>query len=160
MQSLINNNYSFKRISNAILFLIFNNTQRNFLQHTYNNALHYCRYSCVSRSCPDTVTAIRPRNTLHGSLPDHVGMAQVYGMEIATGRGKTTCPNTPPPSPSARERPQQNLVLVSTLIVDPSAPNFGSYYNSVSFYFLFLICVVFVFYFFLYLILDTGVLII
>lgn len=87
----------------------------------------------MSRSCPDSATPMRPRNTWHGSLPDHVGMAQVYGMETAAGGGgKATCPNTPPPSPSARDRPQQNLVLVSTLIVDPGAPNFSSFYNSVS----------------------------
>lgn len=41
------------------------------------------------------------------------------------------CPCTPPPSPSqARARPERNLVLISTLLVDPSAPNFATKYQS------------------------------
>lgn len=95
-------------------------------------------YSCVSRSCPDTLAHPRMKGSSHGSLPDHLEAAKVYGMEVSNtfmkrvGRGKRTCPCTPPPSPSARLRPEQNLVLVSTLIVDPAAPDFETTYNSVS----------------------------
>lgn len=91
-------------------------------------------YACVSRSCPDGFEHSKVKSASHGSLPDHLETAKVFGMEVPTVslRSKPACPCTPPPSPSIRERPEQNLVLISTLIVDPNAPNFESYYNSVS----------------------------
>lgn len=90
-------------------------------------------YSCFSRSCPEGFEHSKFKSPSHGSLPDHLETAKVFGMEvpIVSLRSKPACPCTPPPSPSIRERPEQNLVLISTLIVDPNAPNFDSYYNSV-----------------------------
>lgn len=90
-------------------------------------------YSCVSRSCPDGFEHTGLKSPSHGSLPDHLEPAKVFGTEIPSLflAGKSACPCTPPPSPSVRERPEQNLVLVSTLIVDPSAPNFETHYSSV-----------------------------
>lgn len=91
-------------------------------------------YSCVSRSCPVDFEHSRVKSASHGSLPDHLETAKVFGMEVPTTvplRTKPTYPCTPPPSPSIRERPEQNLVLISTLIVDPNAPNFETQYNSI-----------------------------
>lgn len=91
-------------------------------------------YSCVSKSCPDSFEHAKFKCTSHGSLPDHLETAKVFGMEVPTAlplKTKPAYPCTPPPSPSIRERPEQNLVLVSTLIVDPNAPNFDTHYNSV-----------------------------
>lgn len=46
-------------------------------------------------------------------------------------RPQTVCPCTPPPSPNqARSRPERNLVLISTLLIDPLAPNFDTRYHS------------------------------
>lgn len=95
-------------------------------------------YSCVSRSCPDMLGHSRFKTPSH-SLPDHLETARVFGMEVSNSSVRVPsknrlpiCPCTPPPSPSGRNRPEQNLVLFSTLLVDPSAPNFESYYKSVS----------------------------
>lgn len=97
-------------------------------------------FSCVSRSCPDIFGHPRFKSPSHNSLPDHLETAKVFGMEfsgsnslkIPSKNKVVMCPCTPPPSPSARNRPEQNLVLISSLLVDPSAPNFDSYYKSVS----------------------------
>ncbi|KAF5273971.1 hypothetical protein FQA39_LY01087 [Lamprigera yunnana] len=82
--------------------------------------------SCVSRSCPDIHMQLPLDSYYHCSLPDHLEMAKVLGVEK-----HNVFSSTPPPSPSMKKRPQQNLVLISSLLVDPSAPNFQSYYNSV-----------------------------
>lgn len=87
--------------------------------------------ACVSRSCPD-VSFLPPHlsSPQRGSLPDHLEMGKVFGIPNEININK--CPCTPPPSPShSRTRPQQNLVLISTLLVDPHAPNFETDYNSV-----------------------------
>ncbi|KAJ8920133.1 hypothetical protein NQ315_011790 [Exocentrus adspersus] len=91
--------------------------------------------SCFSRSCPDIAsyphTAMSPSR---GSLPDHLETAKVFGMgsmaNTLYSHNARACPNTPPPSPShGQQKPEKNLVIVSTLLVDPSAPNFQEYYN-------------------------------
>lgn len=99
--------------------------------------------SCVSRSCPDVSYHHQMPSPIHGSLPDHLETARVFGVDPIHSNVLGQCisgttskfPCTPPPSPQsqARTRPEKNLVLISSLIVDPSAPNFSTYYNSVSF---------------------------
>ncbi|CAH0555796.1 unnamed protein product [Brassicogethes aeneus] len=96
---------------------------------------------CVSRSCPD-VSGFRPEFSavIPGSLPDHLETAKVFGINVPSqpvyspnpqGSGGGRFPCTPPPSPSlSRQKPVKNLVLISSLLVDPAAPNFASYYNS------------------------------
>lgn len=88
----------------------------------------------VSTSCPDIHGYMPSKSFSNGSLPDHLETSRVLGMHgAAVGKQKCIKPCTPPPSPSAHERVQQNLVIISSLIVDSSAPNFDSYYNSVRF---------------------------
>jgi vacuolar protein sorting-associated protein 13D len=90
---------------------------------------------CVSRSCPDVSYLPHFNSPSHGSLPDHLETARVFGMRPVKIQAKVdvVCPSTPPPSPSqGRAKPERNLVLISTLLVDPAAPNFSTTYNSVS----------------------------
>lgn len=91
--------------------------------------------ACVSRSCPDVSYLTHFNSPSHGSLPDHLETARVFGMRPVKIQEKVdvVCPSTPPPSPSqGRIRPERNLVLISTLLVDPAAPNFSTTYKSVS----------------------------
>ncbi|XP_050302982.1 intermembrane lipid transfer protein Vps13D isoform X2 [Anthonomus grandis grandis] len=97
--------------------------------------------SCVSRSCPDITYHNHMASLSNGSLPDHLETANVFGVghfrhQLANGieqHSKPLYPCTPPPSPtqgSGRPRPERNLVLITTLLVDPSAPNFDTKYHS------------------------------
>uniref|UniRef100_A0AAR5PHD2 UBA domain-containing protein n=1 Tax=Dendroctonus ponderosae TaxID=77166 RepID=A0AAR5PHD2_DENPD len=94
--------------------------------------------SCVSRSCPDISDHFYMHSLSRGSLPDHLEAANVFGVghiykqDRITGRWpRNVYPCTPPPSPNqARSRPERNLVLISTLLVDPLAPNFDTRYHS------------------------------
>lgn len=93
--------------------------------------------TCVSRSCPDMLDYQHRDSLSHGSLPNHLEPCQILGGMTRTNppnksESKSFCPCTPPPSPSLKARPQKNLVLISTLLVDPLAPNFKTFYNSVS----------------------------
>lgn len=93
--------------------------------------------SCVSRSCPDITYHPRINSPSRGSLPDHLETAKIFGMAGMNNSkynninaNEEACPCTPPPSPSHRNRNKsKNLVIVSTLLVDPSAPNFQEYYT-------------------------------
>nr|CAI5831310.1 unnamed protein product [Callosobruchus analis] len=88
--------------------------------------------ACISRSCPDVTYHRYRTSSSHGSLPDHLETAKVFGMESMTNSTHRTeqYPSTPPPSPSQRNtgraRPEKNLVIISILLVDPSAPNLKS----------------------------------
>lgn len=88
--------------------------------------------TCVSRSYPN-MNYHSPWLRSHGSLPDHLETAKVFGMNHFISKNEE-CPCTPPPSPrgeKARTRPEQNLVIVSILIVDPDSPNFQENYNGI-----------------------------
>ncbi|XP_066151224.1 intermembrane lipid transfer protein Vps13D isoform X2 [Euwallacea fornicatus] len=93
--------------------------------------------TCYSRSCPEITYHHRMPSSARGSLPDHLEAASIFGLGHHLTRGvhrskPSICPCTPPPSPSkTRSRPEKNLVLISTLLVDTSAPNFDSKYNSI-----------------------------
>lgn len=94
--------------------------------------------ACVSKSCPNISSQPHLANLSHGSLPDHLEPSKVLGIEIKHNanivkKSIKEYPFTPPPSPSFKARPQKNLVIISTLIVDPTAHNFDTYYNSVTF---------------------------
>ncbi|KAB0794994.1 hypothetical protein PPYR_11833 [Photinus pyralis] len=82
--------------------------------------------NCVSRSCPDIYKPFPQNSYSHGSLPDHLETVKVLGVA-----NDKYISSTPPPSPDVKQRPQKNLVLISSLLVDPCAPNFHSYYNSI-----------------------------
>ncbi|XP_017773930.1 PREDICTED: vacuolar protein sorting-associated protein 13D isoform X2 [Nicrophorus vespilloides] len=92
--------------------------------------------ACVSRSCPNIYGFAHAGSPVHGSLPDHLGVngfmerSHTVHIDAITDNSKA-CPSTPPPSPSVKSRPVKNLVLISTLLVNPAAPNFKTHYNSV-----------------------------
>lgn len=91
-----------------------------------------CSFS--SRSCPNLIGAHRQLDDcLTGSLPENLEMdADQFHKHLhhqAPSINKTACPDTPPPSPQPR-RGQDNLVLYSSLLVDPKCPGFASQYQS------------------------------
>lgn len=95
--------------------------------------------SCISRSCPNMSDNLYISNIARGSLPINLAPERLMGIEkktvdLCNPSDNLDYPCTPPPSPTGRRTPrtQKNLVLISTLIVDPKTPNFKSYYNSVS----------------------------
>lgn len=101
--------------------------------------------TCVSKSCPDIFAQRYASSLSHGSLPDHLNPSKIFGIDFVQTTTTApnnvhknviiddkSCPFTPPPSPSYKNRPEKNLVIISTLIVDSNAHNFKSYYNSVS----------------------------
>lgn len=97
--------------------------------------------SFSSRSCPNLAADWRAWSDepMTGSLPENlecgaVGFRQpqtsVDLNATPTPSARPPCPDTPPPSPQQRQR-QDNLVLYSLIMVDPSSPNFHSQYNAV-----------------------------
>ncbi|XP_037024186.1 vacuolar protein sorting-associated protein 13D isoform X2 [Bradysia coprophila] len=84
--------------------------------------------SFSSRSCPNLIGLHMPDECMTGSLPENLENTHHLNEEQQP-INKTTCPDTPPPSPQPRER-QDNLVLYTSLLIDPECPNFDSHYNS------------------------------
>lgn len=93
--------------------------------------------ACVSRSCPDVTYPVNFYSpSCHGSLPDHLETARIFGTTSKQNGKQETgdYPHTPPPSPlGSKPKSERNLVLISTLLVDPGAPNFDTTYDSVIF---------------------------
>ncbi|KAG5879440.1 hypothetical protein JTB14_025696 [Gonioctena quinquepunctata] len=90
--------------------------------------------TCVSRSCPDVTYREYLGSSSHGSLPDHLETTDIFGMETVGKSNfnifnkKHLYPCTPPPSPQGgRSATEKNLVIISMLLVDPSAPNLHDY---------------------------------
>lgn len=96
-----------------------------------------------SRSCPNLIGPHFLDDGLSGSLPERLESGagfnnylnpnnvtqQTFNWFSTPQQRKSHCPETPPPSPQRRMR-QDNLVLYSSLIVDPECPNFETQYNS------------------------------
>lgn len=96
-----------------------------------------------SRSCPNLIGPHYLEDGITGSLPERLesgaGFSSYLNPNNMTQQSlnwfstpqqhKSNCPDTPPPSPQRRMR-QDNLVLYSSLIVDPECPNFTTQYNS------------------------------
>lgn len=96
-----------------------------------------------SRSCPNLIGPHFLDDGLTGSLPENLESGTGFNsflnqtsllqpshwLNVNTQHEKSNCPDTPPPSPQRRIR-QDNLVLYSSLIVDPECPNFATQYNS------------------------------
>ncbi|GAB0099028.1 Vacuolar protein sorting-associated protein 13D [Sergentomyia squamirostris] len=79
-----------------------------------------------SRSCPNLVGLPFLGADVTGSLPENLeGRAGFAGGQTV----KPPCPQTPPPSPQPKDR-QDNLVIYSSLLVDPECPDFATQYNS------------------------------
>lgn len=83
--------------------------------------------SFSSRSCPNLIGLHLGDECMTGSLPENLESTHHHTEHQPIN--KTTCPDTPPPSPQSKER-QDNLVLYTSLIVDPECPNFATQYNS------------------------------
>ncbi|KAJ6645642.1 Vacuolar protein sorting-associated protein 13D [Pseudolycoriella hygida] len=84
--------------------------------------------SFSSRSCPNLIGLHLADECVTGSLPENLENTHNLNSEYHP-INKTTCPDTPPPSPQSKER-QHNLVLYTSLLIDPDCPNFESKYNS------------------------------
>lgn len=91
----------------------------------------------VSHSCPDLIGKHKSVNFMSTSLPDdlepNIGFHQFRKMQMPAGAflnaSGNNCPGTPPPSPQPRGR-EDNLVIYSSLLIDPNCPNFESKYKS------------------------------
>lgn len=84
--------------------------------------------SFSSRSCPNLIGLHMADECMTGSLPENLEITHNLNSEQQP-INKTTCPDTPPPSPQSKER-QDNLVLYTSLLIDPECPNFESQYKS------------------------------
>lgn len=80
-----------------------------------------------SHSCPNLIALQRSEDGPTGSLPDNLESGADF---MFLNLNKTMCPDTPPPSPQTSRTRQDNLVLYSSLLVDPNCPNFETQYNS------------------------------
>ena len=95
--------------------------------------------SCASKSCPNISELIYSKSPSCGSLPAELTRPNASGLNKRAKifnenfNNNVDYPCTPPPSPSANIQSQRNLVIISTLLVDPCAPNFQTTYDSVSF---------------------------
>lgn len=92
----------------------------------------------LSNSCPNLSAVGLSTHNLSSSLPDNlepnVGFKQFMKQQKLQKVGflnvtTANCPGTPPPSPQARSR-EDNLVIYSSIMVDPSCPQFDSKYKS------------------------------
>ncbi|XP_058059682.1 intermembrane lipid transfer protein Vps13D [Anopheles bellator] len=91
--------------------------------------------SFASHSCPNLVGLLLANmeglpNSLPTNLEDKTGFAFLAA-------NKSLCPDTPPPSPSVqrpepgvRLDPEENLVIYSSVIVDPACPTFATQFGS------------------------------
>lgn len=94
-----------------------------------------------SRSCPNLIGLHFDDDSLTGSLPKNLesgaGFANYMSANAtaaacgvpSSAQQKSNCPGTPPPSPQRQTR-EDNLVIYSSLIVDPDCPTFATQYKS------------------------------
>uniref|UniRef100_A0A182P4B8 UBA domain-containing protein n=1 Tax=Anopheles epiroticus TaxID=199890 RepID=A0A182P4B8_9DIPT len=91
--------------------------------------------SFASHSCPNPVGLLLGMGDgLPNSLPTNLEDKMGFSF-LATN--KSLCPDTPPPSPSvqrshvgSRLKPEENLVIYSSVLVDPSCPTFTTQFGS------------------------------
>lgn len=88
----------------------------------------------LSNSCPNFTAFNQHTSQLSTSLPDNlepnIGFQQFRKkMKVGFLNVTANCPGTPPPSPQARSR-EDNLVIYSSIMIDPSCPQFESKYKS------------------------------
>ena len=91
----------------------------------------------LSNSCPNLATMRHVQPQLSSSLPDNlepnIGFNQFVQRQKLLKFGllnvAPNCPGTPPPSPQLRSR-EDNLVIYSSIMIDPSCPLFESKYKS------------------------------
>lgn len=83
-------------------------------------------YTFSSNSCPNLVGLNLNRNEPSNSLPNNLDSG--FNLFHLRKRAPMICPDTPPPSPQVRNN-FDNLVIYSSLIVDPECPEFKTKYN-------------------------------
>uniref|UniRef100_A0A182Q6S0 UBA domain-containing protein n=1 Tax=Anopheles farauti TaxID=69004 RepID=A0A182Q6S0_9DIPT len=89
--------------------------------------------SFASHSCPNPVGLLFGMGEgLPNSLPTNLEDRMGFSFLAAN---RSLCPDTPPPSPSvqkpgSRLKSEENLVIYSSVLVDPSCPTFTTQYNS------------------------------
>lgn len=88
----------------------------------------------LSNSCPNLSQQGGRQQQMSTSLPDNlepnIGFRQFFQRQkLGILTMTANCPGTPPPSPQAHSR-EDNLVIYSSIIVDPSCPQFESKYKS------------------------------
>ncbi|XP_050076311.1 intermembrane lipid transfer protein Vps13D [Anopheles maculipalpis] len=100
---------------------------------SHTERLNACSFA--SHSCPNPVGLLFGMgdglpNSLPTNLEDRMGFSF-----LATN--KSLCPDTPPPSPSvhrppggSRLQPEENLVIYSSVLVDPACPTFATQFGS------------------------------
>ncbi|XP_058818048.1 intermembrane lipid transfer protein Vps13D isoform X2 [Topomyia yanbarensis] len=97
---------------------------------------HYGRpaSSFASHSCPNLVGLLTNIEELPNSLPNNLD--DKTGFYFLTAN-KTLCPDTPPPSPSvqrlnrtAGSDEEANLVIYTSLMIDPACPTFATQFHS------------------------------
>jgi vacuolar protein sorting-associated protein 13D len=102
-----------------------------------NEEQHRMQKPFLSTSCPDLTSINRGVGVLSTSLPDNldqnVGFKQFIKRQSLTRKMLnivTNCPGTPPPSPQQIRSREDNLVIYSSVLIDPQCPLFESKYKS------------------------------
>ncbi|KFB49228.1 vacuolar protein sorting 13D [Anopheles sinensis] len=96
--------------------------------------------SFASHSCPNPVGLLLANlECLPNSLPTN--LEDRMGFSFLAANRSSLCPDTPPPSPSVarqqqqrggtpRLNPEENLVIYSSVLVDPACPTFATQFGS------------------------------
>ena len=82
-----------------------------------------------SNSCPNLVGLLADGGDLPNSLPSDLDNRYGYFF-LHAKKPISMAPETPPPSPMTNKQQQENLVIYSSVIIDPSHPKFMSQYKS------------------------------
>uniref|UniRef100_A0AAG5DF63 UBA domain-containing protein n=1 Tax=Anopheles atroparvus TaxID=41427 RepID=A0AAG5DF63_ANOAO len=89
----------------------------------------------ASHSCPNPVGLLLANyECLPNSLPTN--LEDKTGFSFLAANRSSLCPDTPPPSPSvsrqqqSRLNPEENLVIYSSVLVDPACPTFATQFGS------------------------------
>lgn len=90
----------------------------------------------LSNSCPNLSAFGYSHQPLSSSLPDNLEPNLGFNQYMKKQKllklmqnVKANCPGTPPPSPQIRSK-EDNLVIYSSIMIDPSCPQFESKYKS------------------------------
>ncbi|XP_055550000.1 intermembrane lipid transfer protein Vps13D isoform X2 [Wyeomyia smithii] len=99
-----------------------------------NNQFGRPATSFASHSCPNLAGLLSNIEELPNSLPNNLNDKTCFYFLTAN---KTLCPDTPPPSPSIQRQQNKtgtgeeaNLVIYTSIMVDPSCPTFATQFNS------------------------------
>ncbi|XP_053697242.1 intermembrane lipid transfer protein Vps13D [Sabethes cyaneus] len=104
------------------------------ISSSQNNQYGRPASSFASHSCPNLAGLLTNIEELPSSLPNNLNDKTCFYFLTAN---KTLCPDTPPPSPSVQRQQNRtdigeeaNLVIYTSLMVDPGCPTFATQFNS------------------------------